>query len=369
MVAAAFAPGLSWAQQEMQRQSEAFSLDPLAYFIQMARKVGIVSLISGIVLGIVGYYLKAAATGAMNNEASTLQDLANIFGNIKPLTFKPSPTGTAPLSFSTAGVQNFFNDAWTDVKALAGDAAQIGQLLGTLGEDTAIALVDLAKVGLGFVMHFPDILWNALVWGVGGSLADIINWVFPWLLILGGGLIFSSLVAQGVRWAWRSTIGAAWQESSAEWAGRARGRVKARFDRILGNPRPEAAKPSSGAPGPEISHETPPPEPSTPALEPGRAVPGVPATEAASVAGEAPTPASALAAPPSEPTPEPPAGPLEVKVVELPPGQLTEPELEEALGKAFVEARDAHKSGRVMPEPIPEPPKRQRTVREILTVA
>lgn len=366
------APALSWAQKEMQRQSNEFSMDPIAYFIQVARKVGIASLIAGVLLGVAGYYLKASATAAMNNETTTLGHLGAIFGNIKPLSFTPSPTGTAPLSFSTQGVQNFFNDAWKDVKGVAGDISQIGAVLGTLAEDVGMGLTDLAKVFLGFVMHFPDILWNALVWGIGGSVADILNWVFPWLLILGGALILASLVAQGARWLWTNTVGAAWREASSEWAGRLRERARTRFDRILRNPRTGGEKATASAPGAETSTKTPPPErevsalaPSPPVIDAGPAAePGKSEPEGGGGGETAPVLTSEGPATDSPETA--PEGPVEVRVVELPPGQLTKEELEDALGKAFVEAKDAHRSGKVMPEPEP---KHERTVREILTVA
>ena len=100
------------------------------------------------------------------------------------------------------GVQNFFADAWSDVQAAGADVAQTGAVLGTLGEDVAIGIVDLAKSFLGFVMHFPDILWNGLVWGIGGAIADVLTWVFPWLILFGGILLVASMVAWGARALW-----------------------------------------------------------------------------------------------------------------------------------------------------------------------
>ena len=98
-------------------------------------------------------------------------------------------------------MQNFFGDTWSDVQAAGQDLAQIGAVMGTLAEDVGIAIVDVAKALLGFTMHFPDLLWNGLVYGIGGAAADVMTWAFPWLIIFGGILLLASVVVQGIRWA------------------------------------------------------------------------------------------------------------------------------------------------------------------------
>ncbi|MGI0129685.1 MAG: hypothetical protein ACREEC_06000, partial [Thermoplasmata archaeon] len=190
--------------------------DPLAWMIRIFRLVGSAFLIVGFSMGTIAYYLKASATAAANNEINTLGGIGAIFSNIKPLTFQPAATGTAPITASLSGVQNFFADAWSDVQAIGGDVASIGGVIGTLAEDVGIAVTDVAKAILAFVMHFPDILWNGLVWGVGGAIADIFSWAFPYFILIGGILVIASFAIWGVRAAWRGIVGEgfgrAWEE-------------------------------------------------------------------------------------------------------------------------------------------------------------
>lgn len=349
MAAAVAGPALSYAQ----RQYEEFSQDPIVYFIQVARKVGLVSLIAGIVMGTIGYYLKASATAAGNNAVSVLQNLGGIFSNIQAPTFKPAATGTAPLSWSLSGIQNFFGNAWQDIDAAGADLAKVGGVMGTLAEDVAEGLIDMAKAMLGFVMHFPTLLWDGLVLGVGGSIADILNWAFPWFMILGAGLLVASLVAQGIRAVWRPTVGAAWSESFSEWSDRRRMAAKARFDKILRNPPPEAPAAALAVPGPENVAGNGPPSP-----------------PAGSVDGIVPPALPALEAPAAPPAPvekiviqEPP----DVQVtVQAPPGQLTQAELEKALGEAFDQVQQERRAERRAAQRGEPPPKRQPSLQEIL---
>lgn len=383
MIAAA--PAAEYAAQFAARQGRELLQDPLAYFIEIARKVGVFSLIVGVLMAIAGYYLKASATAAMNAEKTTLGQLGAIFSNIAPLTFTPAATGSEPVTATLGGVQNFFSDVATDVKALGSDLAGIGGLLGTFAEDVGAGIVDVAKVFLGFVMHFPTILWNGLVWGVGGSVADVLNWAFPWLMILGGALIIASLIAQAARGAWQDTVGAAWKESVATWSERRRLGAKARFDRILRNRTVSASvgqgtdvgkAPSShfqgseGIPGPSGSN---PLEAPAGGLVAGPQIDAPPDHAAGADAAAEPIvgPAEGPGAgerlsPPSAAPGDPP--PTEVVLVEPPPGQLTEEQLQRVLGEAFDQARDEHRAQGV-PTTMPraERPKRApRTVRAIL---
>jgi hypothetical protein len=207
--------------------------DPLAWLVKILRIVGSVFLIVGFVLGTAGYYLKAAATTAANNEVGILGNIGQIFGNLKAPSFTPAAGGTAPLSFSLQGIQNFFGDVWQDVQGAGSDVAQAGGVMGTLAEDVGIALTDVAKAILAFVQHFPDLLWNGLVWGVGGALADVVNWLFPYLILIGAILVGISFAIWGIRAAWRGILKAGWDEAWGEKQAELRGKVSGFFRKIL----------------------------------------------------------------------------------------------------------------------------------------
>ena len=224
--------------QKLKGLTEGIGDDPIAWVVRTLLRFGSALLIAGLVLGTFGYFLKAAATASANNELSVLGNIGTIFSNIKTPSFTAAATGTAPLSASLQGVQNFFGDAWQGVQAAGADIAQIGAVIGTLAEDVGIGLADLAKAFLAFVMHFPDILWNGLVWGVGGAIADLLNWIFPWLVILGAALLVIGLVIWGVRTLWDHTVGAAWKNASSKWLDRRRAGAEKLFDRLFHN-RPE----------------------------------------------------------------------------------------------------------------------------------
>jgi hypothetical protein len=207
--------------------------DPLAWLVKILRIVGSVFLVVGFVLGTAGYYLKAAATTAANNEVGILGNIGQIFGNLKAPSFTPAAGGTAPLSFSLQGIQNFFGDVWQDVQGAGSDVAQAGGVMGTLAEDVGIALTDVAKAILAFVQHFPDLLWNGLVWGVGGALADVVNWLFPYLILIGAILVGISFAIWGIRAAWRGILKAGWDEAWGEKQAELRGKVSGFFRKVL----------------------------------------------------------------------------------------------------------------------------------------
>ena len=308
-------------------QGQAFVDDPIGYFISITRKLGAVFAVAGTGMGIAAYFLKAAATTAMNNDLQVLGNIGAIFSNIQAPSFTPAATGTAPITPSVQGVQNFFGDAWADAQGAGADVASIGGAMGTLAEDVPTAIIDLAKSTLAFTMHFPDLLWNGAVYAIGGGVADILTWAFPWLLIIGGALLAASLIASGVRYLWGATVGPAWRESYAEASARLQTRIKGRFDRLLRNhhpsPIPEPRRPfdtpedTSPVPGPENPVVTP----------PGASFS---ASEAPEQLDSPESLKSALVAEGSLPNPEKP----------LPAG-WTEAEVEYYLGKAQEAARDA----------------------------
>jgi hypothetical protein len=337
-MAAAILPAIQAKAKEF---TAGFAEDPIGWLTKTLLKFGTALLIAGLVLGTIGYFLKASATAAANNEINVVGNIGTIFSNIKAPTFTPAATGTAPLSFSLQGVQNFFADTWGDVQAAGSDVAQIGGVIGTLAEDVGIGIADVAKALLAFVMHFPDILWNGLVWGVGGAIADVFNWLFPWLVIVGAAAIIIGLVLHGVRLLWDATVGAAWSEAWNEKAAEWRERAAGLFRKILRVKRaaPAVAHVESAesvgmiAPGPpELPGEKPvvlaPSTQKVVAAEAPPAAPEPPAQEITQPEPETP------AAPAVEPAPVPE---IESLPLQEPPKRK---ELENELGEGYTAAKD-----------------------------
>ena len=326
MAAALAAPVASYSAEWAGRQAQAVAEDPWGSASRFLIKGGLGLLATGFLCGTGGYFLSASATKAANNEKQVIGNIGNIFSNIKAPTWSPAPSGTAPVTASIQGIQNFAADAWADLQAGGQDLARTGGVMGTLGEDVANGFIDMAKAALAFVMHFPDILWNGLVWGVGGAVADLLNWVFPWLIILGAAMV---LIGAAIALAQRlsnATVKPAWDRSFARWSARREEKVEGFFDRLLHNPpsRPvfeaapaaeaERTKPEGvgrGEPAPDIGTEGP----ATPAAQDV-------------VVASAPEP------PPPEPQTSPPTPPPNVEVhVDLPAGVPTRTELEDHLGE------------------------------------
>ncbi len=243
-------PGV--ATQELQRASS----DPLGWAIRSTRTAGFGLLIAGFAMGATSWYLQAAATTAQNNELAVVANVRTIFSNIQAPSVTLAPSGTAPILGPNPlqDVQNFANDTWQDVQALGSDVAQVGGALGTLGEDVAMAVIDIAKSVLAFVVHFPDILWNGLVWGIGGAVASVFMWLFPYLIVVGALLVAVSLLLDGVRWSWGVFI-----EPGVEMASdQLEERVRARWSRLLVRKAPPTLEASTK---PEITIPPTPPEP------------------------------------------------------------------------------------------------------------
>lgn len=300
---------------------------------KMLLKVGAGLTIGGFALGTVGYFSKAASTAAANNETQVLSNIGSIFSNIQAPTFTPQAMGTAPLSPTIQGVQNFFSDSWQDVQGVAGDVAQIGGIMGTLGEDVAAGFIDIAKALLAFVMHFPDILWNGLVWGIGGAVADILNWLFPWIVIMGLACMAIGAVILVASKSWGLIAKPAWERSSGKWAARQEARMEAGFDRLFGNfkhetkaivaPEPVPALP---APAPAVVGQNEPVVGHIEAAENvGKVAPGPPELPGDVPAPLEPVPQAPAAAPAPAPIPETPPEPA--------PGTMTQTEAETYLGQ------------------------------------
>ena len=213
------------------RTASKASTDPLGFAIRSSRMTGAAFLIAGFGMGAAGWYVQAAATTAQNNEMGIVTNLGAIFSNIKPITFTPAATGTAPV-LGPNPVQdalNFYSDAKRDVQAISSDLSQIGGVLGTLGEDVAMAIVDIAKSILAFVLHFPDILWNGMIWGIGGAIANVLLFLFPYFIVVGAALMAISFMLEGVRWGWGTFITPGIEIAEAD----LQERVRARWTRLL----------------------------------------------------------------------------------------------------------------------------------------
>lgn len=224
-----------------QKQFQDLRDDPILFLIRATRIVGIILLGAGLLLGVLAYFLKAGATAAVTSLRGIYQQLAQIWSNIQAPSFTPAATGTAPLSASLQGVQNFFSDASADLSAAGSDLSQIGGVIGTLGEDVAMGLVDVGKSIWTIGINFPGILWNGVVAVLGGGLADLLGWAFPYLILFGlislGISIGLSIVRAGLLALWRDAIAPSWKRAKARWSERLQARISPWVDRFFRNDR------------------------------------------------------------------------------------------------------------------------------------
>ena len=331
-MAAALGSAALGAAQKTKNFLTQSSADELA---KMLCKIGVGLVIGGFGLGTIGYFSKAAATAAANNDVQILSNIGTIFSNIQAPTFTPAATGNAPLSSSLQGIQDFGANVWSDAQAAAGDVAQIGGVLGTLGEDVVNGFIDIAKAFLAFVMHFPDLLWNGMVYGVGTAVADVLNWLFPWIVIMGiACLIIGTVILVSTR-CWNAIAKPAWDRASGKWAERQEAKFERGLDRLFGNfkhetkaivaPEPVPALP---APSPAVVRQNEPvvgqPEPELQEENVGSGPASPPAAQ-----GEVqtpPEPSARAPAPAPAPTVIPEAPP------EPAPGTMTRTEAEKYLG-------------------------------------
>lgn len=354
--------------------------DALGYLERTTRSVGMGMVVAGVAMGVVGWYLKAAATTAGNNELQVLQNIGSIYSNIKAPSFVPAPAGAAPINTGNAltDVQNFFADAWSDVQATGSDIAQIGGVMGTLGEDVADGLIDTAKAMLAFTMHFPDILWNGLVWGVGGAIADILNWAFPYLIVFGLILLAISVALGITKWLWNRVLKAGFDQALGKFQVRTEARSTRFWDGVFGNfkhpvtvpvaPEPAVPKAVAVDATPDVPMEALPEPSERPVGTPpeGTAEPTAPSGSPAPPGGE--TPSSAPETPPGvEPPPtSPPEAPPEAPAApENAPGELpttngTTAQTQELLGGVTPpgwtqDDLNDYLSRAPPPEPAPEP--------------
>ncbi len=323
-MAMAVAPVVSYTGQKASEVAHAIAEDPWGWTSRALIKTGLGLLVGGFVIGTTGYFLAAEATKAGNAEKALLGSMGNIWSNIKAPSWKPAPSGTAPLTFSIQGVEDLGSDLKSDFDAGMSDLGQIGGAIGTVGEDIVQAVCDIGKTLFAFVTHFPQLTWNGLVWTVGGGMADLMNWAFPYLVLLGAALLVAGvLMMLGKKAAAPLEEGAS--RSFAKWRERRAVAAERFFDRALRNPAPPVLE-------------------AVPAAEAQR-------TQTEEVGGggfSAPHPTESVPAEPGPPSPSPetpgdtapeaPAvsGPPEVTVeVSVPPpaGVPTRQELEDHLGE------------------------------------
>jgi hypothetical protein len=325
-----------WASRSAQKAEQ----DPVAWLIGVLRKFGALALGLGVLLGVIGYYLKAASVAAMKDEIALLGSIGQVWANIKPIQYTPATMGTAPVLGSNPlqDLQNFGSDVKTDIFGVGADLSQVGQVLGTLGEDVALGVVDLAKTIFTVGVHSPQLLWNALVWVLGGGVADVVNWVYPYLIIFGaiaiGVSIGLDVARRAARWYWQTAVEPSFEEARVEWADRQRSQVWGPVTRrLFGLPAKSASRQApAGAPPTIRAPEAPAPAGASPDASAG--LPGVPPvrqnppSSSDKYEEHAPTPPDLP--PPAEPpgsAPETPIGP-------------TREELETILGEAMTRQRD-----------------------------
>jgi hypothetical protein len=83
----------------------------------------------------------------------------------------------------------------------------------------------------------PSLLWNELVYALGGSIANVMLWWFPYALAAGIGLLLGSMALSMARSTWRVTAMEAYKDQQRIWAARQRKKIwEPLFARAFRNP-------------------------------------------------------------------------------------------------------------------------------------
>ncbi len=164
---------------ELVRYLKEMEEDPIHVLIQFLNKIGLISVGVGAAMGVIGYFLKSAAGNAAANATSKFQSMSGVFGNVKfsptSLNIQSVTTGNAiqDIDNFVSDVESFFHSAASDVSAAAGS--------------TLTTIEDIPKALWLGITSIPVLIWDFLVWAVGGAGADVANYVYPYFIL--GGLI------------------------------------------------------------------------------------------------------------------------------------------------------------------------------------
>ena len=187
-----------------------FAESPVDRILDWMVKLGAVLLGAGGLLSLVGYFLKVQSGRALNDAGSTIANIASVFSNVKydpPQSPYQSVTTSNPLN----DVVNFSNDVWARAQNAFSDVSSGLSAVGT-------ALADIPKAIYQTFIHIPGLLWDTAVGGLGGAIADVCIFLFPYLLVFGAILLVAGLV---LKWSWpRVKVAGAGLEGAVEdrWA-------------------------------------------------------------------------------------------------------------------------------------------------------
>jgi len=326
MAGAVAAPLVGWGLKRAEEGATAFLEAPIDRILDWMIRLGFILLGTGGLMSLAGYFLKVQSGRALNDAGTIIANIAAIFSNVKynpPQSPYKSVTTPNPLD----DVVNFANDVWSGAQNAYNDVASG---LGAI----ETALKDLPKAIYQTFIHIPGLMWDTAVGGLGGAIADVFIWLFPYLLVFGAILLVGGLI---LKWAWpRVKAAGAGVEVAAQ------DRFRYELDRHgwhpfqalearIRGPAPHYAPGVSSVGGPtgEVAQ-------APPVLQ---EVPGASPRGDSPPAEPAPPESVPPEAPPSAPeTPEGIQAPPEVEKP-VPVGSSTE-ETEEVLGDGYTEAKD-----------------------------
>jgi hypothetical protein len=243
--------------------------DPLGFIIKAMRVFGVIFLAVACLCGVIGYYLKGESVRSKNEAGTQAQTVLNAWGNVGaqfnnllPLD-NPLENGNASITGGNvlSDLSNLGSDIVNDVEGVAGDLWTGVQDLGKALEDIPPAIWAMGTALGTTGLTVPSLLWNELVYALGGSIANVMLWWFPYALAAGIGLLLGSMALSMARSTWRITAMEAYKDQQRIWAARQRKKIwEPLFARAFRNPAPTTGKPEP-VPLPAEAVNGPPPEP------------------------------------------------------------------------------------------------------------
>jgi len=258
------------ASAEAARVIDTISDDPVAFLIHVLRVIGTALLVVAGICGVVGYYLRGEATRSKAEAAAQLYQIGQAWGKVGA-QFSNLSAIPNPLANSNASVTG--GNVLTDVVNFGTDTLNAAEgVVGALGtgiEDLGKALADIppalwasAQAMGTSVLTLPGLIWNEAVWAGGGTIANVLLWLFPYAAIAGAALWGASIGLWLARDSWQHAAKPAYDQARADWGERQREKVwQPFFDRLYGNRRKAAppAHPAPAAPPPVASVAAPAP--------------------------------------------------------------------------------------------------------------
>lgn len=231
--------GVDAAARELQQLYE----DPIGFAIRVCRIIGTILLGVSLAAALTGYYLRGEATRAHAEAGSQIANIGAAWGRVEGafqnLQAIPNPLANGNASITTSNVltdvENFGSDVANDfngvVNSLGVAVADLGQAIA----DIPSGLVAAGQALGTSILTAPGLIWNELVWGLGGTVANVLLWIFPYLAVAGAILWGLSIGLWILRDALSATVVPAWRQARARWAERIQARIQPSFDRLFGN--------------------------------------------------------------------------------------------------------------------------------------